>query len=393
MNIVFLCRPWPVFGGGETVTITLANEMAKRGFQVHVLFTNSRSATLLPYIDERIKAVRVPNVKATEEIAFDSADVNSANAFLSEYIQKYHIDAVINQWWPCECLEGLKDKTKLIKCLHTAPFYPSSWQFLTWSGRDLIKRLCGKRLFNYLQKVRSCYKMEHDFEYVHLYVFLVKSFLNDYREFRGKNVLLSKLAYVNNPVVLSFTLSDVEFKKKEKLVLCVARLYERSKRISYMIRIWAEIEKDERFADWKFEIVGDGPSLEMYKQMVRTLGLKRISFMGRQIPDSFYKRAKIFLMTSAIEGWGMTLVEAQQGGVVPIVSETFSSVHDIITDGETGRIVPMHQWKQYENVLKETMLNDVHRERMARNAMVTCQKYAVDKIVDNWEYLIEGIKL
>lgn len=393
MKIVFLLRLWPTYGGGETVTITLANEMVKRGYQVHVLFTNFRSATLLPYIDGRIKAVRVPNVKATEKIAFDSKDVNSANEFLREYIKKYHIDAVINQWWPCECLVGLKDETKLIKCLHQTPFYPSSWQFLTWSGVDFIKRLCGRYLFNYLQKYRSCHRIEHDFKYVHRYVFLAKSFLNDYLKFKRQVISSPKLTYINNPIALSFIVSDEEFAKKENLILCVARQSEKHKRISYMIRIWAEIEKDERFADWKFEIVGDGPSLEMYKQMVQTLGLKRISFMGRQIPDSFYKRAKIFLMTSAIEGWGMTLVEAQQGGAVPIVSETFSSVHDIITDGETGRIVPMHHWEQYEKVLKETMLDDVHRERMARNAMVTCQKYAVDKIVDNWESLIGNIEL
>ena len=31
MNIAFLLRLWPVYGGGETVTISLANEMVKRG--------------------------------------------------------------------------------------------------------------------------------------------------------------------------------------------------------------------------------------------------------------------------------------------------------------------------------------------------------------------------
>lgn len=39
MNIVFLLRPWPVYGGGETVTIALANEFVKRGHIVHVLYT------------------------------------------------------------------------------------------------------------------------------------------------------------------------------------------------------------------------------------------------------------------------------------------------------------------------------------------------------------------
>ena len=31
MKIAFLLRPWPIYGGGETVTITLSNEFVKRG--------------------------------------------------------------------------------------------------------------------------------------------------------------------------------------------------------------------------------------------------------------------------------------------------------------------------------------------------------------------------
>lgn len=38
MNILFLLRLWPVYGGGETVTICLANEMVKRGWNVGVAY-------------------------------------------------------------------------------------------------------------------------------------------------------------------------------------------------------------------------------------------------------------------------------------------------------------------------------------------------------------------
>ena len=36
MKIAFLLRPWPIYGGGETVTITLSNEFVKRGISVIV---------------------------------------------------------------------------------------------------------------------------------------------------------------------------------------------------------------------------------------------------------------------------------------------------------------------------------------------------------------------
>lgn len=43
-------------------------------------------------------------------------------------------------------------------------------------------------------------------------------------------------------------------------------------------------------------------------------------------------------MTSAFEGFGMTLVEAQQYGVVPIVMDSYKSLHDIIKNDETASL-------------------------------------------------------
>lgn len=50
MNIVFLLRLWPIYGGGETVTICLANEMAKRGHAVTVFYFKDSETNELPYM-------------------------------------------------------------------------------------------------------------------------------------------------------------------------------------------------------------------------------------------------------------------------------------------------------------------------------------------------------
>lgn len=73
MNIVFLLRLWPIYGGGETVTICLANEMAKRGHAVTVFYFKDSETNELPYIDPSIKAVRIPDVRC-DEYTYDSDD-------------------------------------------------------------------------------------------------------------------------------------------------------------------------------------------------------------------------------------------------------------------------------------------------------------------------------
>ena len=73
---------------------------------------------------------------------------------------------------------------------------------------------------------------------------------------------------MNNP--LSFPaniLKDDIICHKENIVLCVARLSEKEKRVSYMLYIWKGIESDKRFDDWRFDIVGDGPSYDDYKNL------------------------------------------------------------------------------------------------------------------------------
>lgn len=66
MKIAFLLRPWPIYGGGETVTITLSNEFVKRGISVIVFYTKDSKLQNMPLIDNRIKSVLVPNIKSDE---------------------------------------------------------------------------------------------------------------------------------------------------------------------------------------------------------------------------------------------------------------------------------------------------------------------------------------
>ena len=54
MKILYLLRCWPVFGGGETVTRTLANEMCRRGHEVGVVYLWDRTNDTDIYLDKNI---------------------------------------------------------------------------------------------------------------------------------------------------------------------------------------------------------------------------------------------------------------------------------------------------------------------------------------------------
>lgn len=96
-------------------------------------------------------------------------------------------------------------------------------------------------------------------------------------------------------------------------------------------------------------------------------------------------------MTSAHEGWGMTLVESQENGVVPIVMDTFSSCHDIIENGENGFIVGMNNVTEYIKRLKSLMIDKDMRMCMALKGLDTCKRFSVEKIVDRWQQIFNEL--
>ena len=92
------------------------------------------------------------------------------------------------------------------------------------------------------------------------------------------------------------------------------------------------------------------------------------------------------MMTSAFEGFGMTLVEAQQYAIVPMAMDTYSSLHDIIKNEYNGIIVSDNDIKGYVEKLKKLMADKEYR-RLAMNGLESCKKFAVEFIANQWENL------
>lgn len=192
-------------------------------------------------------------------------------------------------------------------------------------------------------------------------------------------------------MVFDCEISEEALRQKENIVLVVGRMLESPKKISLVIKVWHKLEKYEDAASWNLKIVGEGPSLDDYKQMAHELGLKRISFEGFQQPQPYYEKAKIFLMTSAFEGFGMTLIEAQQMGVVPVVMDSFLSLHDIIKDGENGFIVPNNDIDAFAENVIGLMKNEKLLAELREGGLKSCQQFSVKKIVDRWDVLFNGL--
>lgn len=100
----------------------------------------------------------------------------------------------------------------------------------------------------------------------------------------------------------------------------------------------------DQFGEVRCAVVGDGPELAVLRERARSVGIQhRVRFLGRVDTSEAaaqLRAARILVLPSVREGYGMAVAEAQAAGVVPIVVRSpFSAASDLVRDGTDGLVV------------------------------------------------------
>lgn len=201
-----------------------------------------------------------------------------------------------------------------------------------------------------------------------------------------------KLEAIHNPMPFVSYMDTAELCSKTKEVLIVGRLYEPTKRLSYALRVWKMIEQNASLKDWKLTIIGEGASEGYYKWLAKRYGLKQVNFVGRQNPEEYYKRASILLSTSAHEGWPMVLVECMPQGVVPCVLASYESASEIIDHQINGIVTQDNNLQAFYSDLKDMMLNDTKRIKMAAAAIEKSKYFEMESVGSRWQQLFLSLQ-
>lgn len=125
--------------------------------------------------------------------------------------------------------------------------------------------------------------------------------------------------------------------KGQLRMLSISRI-EANKRIDWMVRSLAELEKGDQplsaRVDWHLDVAGKGSLLEASRELARSLGVgDRIHFLGfvsDEKVDELYRDAHLFLMP-AVQGYGIPAVEALARGL-PVLLHRESGVSDILRE-------------------------------------------------------------
>lgn len=389
MNILF-CNTSNVSeikGGTERITARISKGLTEKGHRCFLAYKTE--------IDTSLPITKfVASVNVTKESLEDFILVNEINAII---IQKMTRD--VKKMYAIREKHGLK--FMILTVLHFNPgyeelsatfksFYTGLAHFSCISEyvKDVI-RTSVYPLYKLFYPLRNKELYRTVYRYSDKVILLSDSFIREYVDYAGLKDL-SKFYVIPNALSYSDFLKNEDLDKKGNQVLIVSRMEETPKRISIALKVWKSIEEDEAFADWSMVIVGTGKDLEDYKRLQASLNLRRVDFVGRQQPQEYYKQSKIFLMTSACEGWGLTLTEAQQFGCVPIAFNSYQSVYDIIDNTKNGYIIEDGNLKEYSNKLKKLMLSNTLRRNMAIEAIESSKRFQLYRVIEKWETLLKN---
>ena len=385
MNILFLMGTYPNFGGVEVVSTVLANEFCQRGHNVALVSFEQPKLEKEPMaLDERVKFY--PLSKPV---------LSNANCRkLHNILLNNDVDFIINQWvvpWYVArlCEKAMRGtKCKMIGVHHNLPNTNHKIEKLRIAIRDNTGNCILDRIKLSLVTFISRISLRYTISKCTRYITLSPSFIPIAQRFTWMKQS-DKFDALANPLTIEPYHNEPLSKNNE--IVYVGRIEYNQKCNYRIVDIWEKLEK--KHPEWCLKIVGDGPDKENLQKRIERKRLQNITIEGFQNPLSYYRTAKIILLTSAYEGFGLVLIEGMEYGVVPLSYDSYAAVHDIIDEGVNGYILPQPYTDEgFITRIEDLIQNEGKLLKFSKAARTKAKEFSLDCIVKKWEQLMMELK-
>ncbi|GAA2723086.1 MULTISPECIES: glycosyltransferase family 4 protein [Streptomyces] len=175
-----------------------------------------------------------------------------------------------------------------------------------------------------------------------------------------------------------------------KWVVAAGRLAP-AKRYDVLIRAFAQVVA--RRPDWRLRIYGAGAERARLRALIEDLGLyNHVYLMGAVTPlDPEWVKGSIGVVTSSLESFGLTIVEAMRCGLPVVATDCPHGPGEIIDDGTDGLLVPVGGPDAVAAALLRLIDDDELRRTMGAAALAASARFDPCRIAERYEALFTGL--
>ncbi len=352
-TLCFLTGTLNAFAGAERMTAVIANELAGRGYTVHILslWDAASCFNLEPRVRHEALFAQRPSFKKR----FVSTVIG-----IRRYLKRHRIDVLI--------------EVDTMLTLFTLPACAGlgvrriAWEHCNFD-QDLGRgaRRVARRL-----AVRTC---EH-------VVVLTQRDRDKWEQALGaRNV-------VAIPNALPFAMPEKRSDRTSKIALAVGRLTH-AKGFDVLLHAWKIVAREH--PDWRLDIVGDGELHDALMTLRNELGLSasvRLLPARRDLSD-LYRGASLFCLSSRYEGFGLVLIEAMAHGLPVVATDCETGPREVLGAAAHAALVPVDDADALGHAICRTIADPDMTARMAHLGIERARYYEANRIAAAWLPLLE----
>ena len=162
--------------------------------------------------------------------------------------------------------------------------------------------------------------------------------------------------------------------------------------VACTLRAFAIVQ--QRQADARLTVVGEGSERPALEALARELGLRNVEFAGKVPPQrmrEFYSAADVYLNSPNIDNMPNSIIEAFASGI-PVVTTNAGGIPFIVTDGETGFMVACNDHEGLARHALELIRTPALAQAVASRAREVClTRYVWLAVAEEWERLYRGL--
>jgi glycosyltransferase involved in cell wall biosynthesis len=342
-------------GGGERVSVNLANWLIEKDYQVTIVSTGVYRKDQLLF-------------KLHKEVNIDYLGIDFRKGL--NVVNKIRSVFAVRKYFRRENLKvlviGIGTYPNLLLSLlpHNKNIRRIGCQHCSYASLNLPWRVLGKVFFREMDTLVS----------------LTECDLPKWRVMNRNTVVI--------PNAVSFFPAEGA-RLCNKLILAIGRI-DYGKGYDLLLGVFEKFSTKEK--EWKLRIIGDGP----LKKKIRNLVVKK-SLTGRveilsptENIEKEYLGASVYMMTSRSEGLPMVLLEAKACGLPVISFDCETGPADIIRDGKDGYLIDCFDEDKMAEKLATLCADPSMRREFGFNGREDVRRFFPEVIGEKWLAVING---